>query len=244
VGESSLALHFIIVCIYVLQKAFPLLRAQYQCSLALSDVESLWLVLRGSLRVIALTSEEYGGYVLVRRTAANAVRMQRFRDEEAVDDADSHCLGTERESELVLSAQQLYTRCLTKTPAFALAMATYSYFRGRGFWVRTGINYGADFTLYRDLPSRCHSEFSVVVVDATGHATGHATAAATATASVSAASASATVAVREEAGGAADRPAWSQIFALTRIMPVRAPAPTRASLCLLCVLCPLYVCMV
>lgn len=38
----------------------------------------------------------------------------------------------------------------------------------RSFVVKTGLHYGVDFTVYRTLPTLCHSEMCVAVVNGTG----------------------------------------------------------------------------
>ena len=52
-----------------------------------------------------------------------------------------------------------------KNPKFAIKYKVYSHFRSQGFVVKTGTNFGADFCVYRTLPSHCHSEYCVAIVD-------------------------------------------------------------------------------
>ena len=54
-----------------------------------------------------------------------------------------------------------------KTTNFLVKYKVYSYFRDRNFVVRTGINFGVDYTVYRTLPQQCHSEYCVLAVDNT-----------------------------------------------------------------------------
>ena len=48
-------------------------------------------------------------------------------------------------------------------PDFRLLYATYHHFRGKGWLARTGLQYGADFTLYQRHPALCHSDYSVLI---------------------------------------------------------------------------------
>merc|ERR1712196_753458 len=42
----------------------------------------------------------------------------------------------------------------------------FEHFRSLGFVVKAGLNFGVDFTIYRTLPSHCHSELCVYIVNA------------------------------------------------------------------------------
>ena len=52
--------------------------------------------------------------------------------------------------------------------AFGLAYAAFAHYRAAGFVVRRGSQFGADFVLYRDAPSRAHAQFCVTLVDGDG----------------------------------------------------------------------------
>ena len=42
----------------------------------------------------------------------------------------------------------------------------YEYFRKKGFIVKSGLNFGLDYTIYRDSPLVCHSEMCAYAIDA------------------------------------------------------------------------------
>lgn len=43
---------------------------------------------------------------------------------------------------------------------------SYHYYRAQGWWVRSGVKYGTDWTLYENSPSMSHSKYAVLVVPA------------------------------------------------------------------------------
>lgn len=160
-----------------------------------------------------MPTDEYNGYVQVHRTPGNAARMTDFLEEggEGVEAVRQHRAGR------MMSTQELYSILLARDASFALTFAAYSYFRERGFWVRTGINYGTDLTLYRDLPARCHSEFCVLVVNDTGVLPG-----ANSNSGVHCLSSADKKLQPDDHTCSSDLTLpWSHVFALTRIMPVR-----------------------
>jgi tRNA splicing endonuclease len=50
-------------------------------------------------------------------------------------------------------------------PSFPLRYKVYEHFKAQGFVVKAGLNFGVDFTVYRMLPSHCHSEMCVYIVN-------------------------------------------------------------------------------
>eukprot|EP01041_Mallomonas_annulata_P000067 gene67-78_t len=111
-----------------------------------------------------------------------------------------------------LSIQDLWTIFCTKNKRFPIKYKAYHYFKEKGFIVKTGINFGMDFTVYRSLPSLCHSELCVLVLDATkplllSHAIDKTKAK-----------------ERDNSNGNdndndGSRPEWREIGAITRVMP-------------------------
>eukprot|EP01039_Chlorochromonas_danica_P002946 gene2945-3214_t len=65
-----------------------------------------------------------------------------------------------------ITAEELWQRFLTKSDTFAVKYRVYSYYKDLGFTIRTAVNFGMDYCLYADHPSRCHSEACVLAVDA------------------------------------------------------------------------------
>jgi hypothetical protein len=66
-----------------------------------------------------------------------------------------------------VSAQTLWTKFIEKNKGFPLKYQVYAYFRAKHFVVKTGIHFGLDYSVYRTLPTMCHSEMCAMVVDAT-----------------------------------------------------------------------------
>lgn len=62
-----------------------------------------------------------------------------------------------------LETADAWRRFATVRPDFPLLYAVYHHFRGKGWLVRTGLQYGADFTLYQRHPALCHSDYSVLI---------------------------------------------------------------------------------
>ena len=56
---------------------------------------------------------------------------------------------------------------MEKNGNFPLKYKVYSYFREQNYVVKTGVHYGLDYTVYRTLPTHCHSEMCALVIDAT-----------------------------------------------------------------------------
>ncbi|GAB5369522.1 hypothetical protein AAMO2058_001411900 [Amorphochlora amoebiformis] len=48
-------------------------------------------------------------------------------------------------------------------PRFPERYATYHYYRSRGWIIRSGLKFGADFLFYKDSPEKVHASFCVVV---------------------------------------------------------------------------------
>ncbi len=62
-----------------------------------------------------------------------------------------------------LDTATAWRRFAARRPDFPLLYAAYQHFRGKGWLARTGLQYGADFTLYQKHPALCHSDYSVLV---------------------------------------------------------------------------------
>lgn len=67
-----------------------------------------------------------------------------------------------------LELLELWQRLCTLCPNFPARYAAYHHFRAKGWVVRTGSKYGADYLLYKDGPPFYHATFSVVVRSAEG----------------------------------------------------------------------------
>jgi tRNA splicing endonuclease len=59
----------------------------------------------------------------------------------------------------------LWTKFIEKNSNFPLKYKVYEYFRSKDFVVKTGIHFGLDYSIYQTLPTLCHSEMCVIVVD-------------------------------------------------------------------------------
>ena len=62
-----------------------------------------------------------------------------------------------------LDTRAAWKRFSEVRPDYPLLYATYHHFRGKGWFARTGLQYGADFTLYQRHPALCHSDYSVLI---------------------------------------------------------------------------------
>ena len=80
---------------------------------------------------------------------------------------DNSLVSTSRDitSTGAISASELFNIFHRKNSRFPVKYKVYVYFRDQGCCVHTAVNYGLDYSVYQDLPSRCHSAFSVLVVD-------------------------------------------------------------------------------
>jgi tRNA splicing endonuclease len=65
----------------------------------------------------------------------------------------------------MLSASVLWDLFTGRASGLVARYRVFHFFKEQSFIIRSGINFGVDFCLYRDLPLRCHSEFCVLVVD-------------------------------------------------------------------------------
>lgn len=88
-------------------------------------------------------------------------------DEEALFLIQSHVLEVvDARTGNSVTLEELWSSFCAKMPRFAVKYAVYCHFKAKAFTLRSGINFGMDYCLYRDHPSRCHAEFCVQVVDA------------------------------------------------------------------------------
>jgi tRNA-intron lyase len=62
-----------------------------------------------------------------------------------------------------LGTQSAWKLMVSVRPDFPLLYAVYHHFRGKGWIPRTGLQYGADFTLYQKHPALTHSDYSVCI---------------------------------------------------------------------------------
>lgn len=69
-------------------------------------------------------------------------------------------------SSTLLSADDLYVKFVRSQPRFPLMYRCYAYFKERQFVIKTGINFGMDYVLYRAGPDKVHSEMCIRVIDA------------------------------------------------------------------------------
>mmetsp|Transcript_2258 Transcript_2258/g.3068 ORF Transcript_2258/g.3068 Transcript_2258/m.3068 type:complete len:415 (+) Transcript_2258:333-1577(+) len=60
---------------------------------------------------------------------------------------------------------ELWTTLCAKNSKFPAKYKVYSFFREQRFVVRSGMHFGVDFAVYRLLPTHCHSELCVAVLD-------------------------------------------------------------------------------
>jgi hypothetical protein len=54
---------------------------------------------------------------------------------------------------------------MEKNSNFPLKYKVYEHFRSKNYVVKTGIHFGIDYSVYRTLPTLCHSEMCAIVVD-------------------------------------------------------------------------------
>ncbi|CAN7999064.1 unnamed protein product [Ixodes hexagonus] len=72
------------------------------------------------------------------------------------------CLIVQENNE-ELDLLKLWQRLCALCPSFPARYATYHHFRSKGWVVRTGAKYAADYLLYKDGPPYYHATFSVLV---------------------------------------------------------------------------------
>lgn len=65
----------------------------------------------------------------------------------------------------IVTEKELWRKFIQKNDKFPLKYKVYEYFRKQNFVVKTGIHFGLDYSVYRTLPTHCHSELCVIVVD-------------------------------------------------------------------------------
>jgi len=105
---------------------------------------------------------------------------------------------TSEEKEITVS--DLWIVCCFNSKRFPIKYKVYEHFKNQGFVVRTGASFGVDYTLYRTLPSHCHSEICVLVLDGTG-------------------SDSDVAVTGTQMASNPGRVDWNQLGAITRVMP-------------------------
>jgi hypothetical protein len=86
----------------------------------------------------------------------------------------------------VMTTNQLWSVFCSKNKSFSVKYKTFAFFKSKGseipllhiahlslehslsnrFFIRSALNYGLDYSLYRYLPSLCHAEMCLLVVDA------------------------------------------------------------------------------
>ena len=94
-----------------------------------------------------------------------------------------------------VALQTLWSKFSDKNKNFPFKYKVYSHFRSMGMVVKTGIHSGLDYSVYRTLPTRCHSEMCAMVVDALGPLS------------------------LEEGATSSCQIAWRHLSTLTRVMP-------------------------
>ncbi|RYG64689.1 hypothetical protein EON64_13465, partial [archaeon] len=70
--------------------------------------------------------------------------------------------GADKEG--ILSCEDFFRVCVQQDPLFSRRLAVYSHFRALNFVVRSALQFGGSFALYRAPPSRRHSEHLVLVL--------------------------------------------------------------------------------
>ncbi len=67
----------------------------------------------------------------------------------------------------VTSSLQLWHKFCEKNSKFPIKYKVYTFFRDRGYVVKTAVHFGFDYAVYRTIPVMSHSEICALVVDAT-----------------------------------------------------------------------------
>ncbi len=67
----------------------------------------------------------------------------------------------------VTSSLQLWHKFCEKNSKFPIKYKVYTFFRDRGYVVKTAVHFGFDYAVYRTIPMMSHSEICALVVDAT-----------------------------------------------------------------------------
>jgi len=66
-------------------------------------------------------------------------------------------------SDCPLAPPELWAALRAAAPGFSEAYAAFRHFLAKGWFVRSGLSYGADYVLYRGHPEIVHAEFAAVV---------------------------------------------------------------------------------
>eukprot|EP01032_Pedospumella_encystans_P014098 gene14098-16210_t len=74
-------------------------------------------------------------------------------------------------SQDIATPEFLWSSFIARNANFPSKYKVFSYYKDKGYVVRTGINFGVDYCIYHTLPSLCHSEMCVTVIDATKDST-------------------------------------------------------------------------
>ena len=88
-------------------------------------------------------------------------------DEEALYLVKYSNLVIYNKAETLIDIDTLWSLFTQKTPKFISKYKVYEYYKNCKYIIKTGMNFGADYALYRGLPSECHSEICIIVVDTT-----------------------------------------------------------------------------
>lgn len=86
-------------------------------------------------------------------------------DEEAFYLVCNNMLHVYTPDGILLNWRDIWNIFCSKKSSFPVYYSAYRFFREKKYVVKGGINFGVDFSVYRTVPSWCHSEMCVIVVD-------------------------------------------------------------------------------
>lgn len=72
--------------------------------------------------------------------------------------------GNAQQGQVVLKDEDLWQLMLQRKPDFLCYYKAYSHLRMKNWVVRTGLQYGAHFIVYRHHPAQVHAEYAAIVV--------------------------------------------------------------------------------
>jgi len=112
---------------------------------------------------------EERGFTTKRIQYSETEQIHSLMDEDALYLAEKLGILTVLSEDMTKSLQnpELWDIFVKKNRNFGIKFRVYCHFKDLGYIVKTGIHYGLDYSIYRTLPVYCHSEFCVLVADAT-----------------------------------------------------------------------------
>lgn len=103
---------------------------------------------------------------------SNYIAPLLLLDEEALYLCKYNNLLIYNELEVLIDLDSLWNLFINKTSKFISKYKVYEHYKNCKYIIKTGMNFGADYALYRGLPSECHSEMCIIVVDVTNNNNG------------------------------------------------------------------------